>query len=68
MQFKLLGTDTRYVYFGTARQWVEPGDVVDVDESAAANYACQNELWEPVLGLPATTGPAPTSPPARSTP
>lgn len=66
-QFRLLGTDTRYVYLGTGRQWVEPGDVVDVDDSVVESYACQTELWEPVPGFPASTGPVPTSsPPASS--
>ena len=61
MQFRFLGTDARYVFFGTPRGWIEPGDVIEVDDNAVENYACQTELWESVSGSPASV-PAPTSP------
>ena len=65
MQFKFLGTSTRYVFFGTPRGYVEPGDVIDVDDSAVENYVCQTELWAAVQAAPPTV-PSPTpSPPTQ---
>lgn len=62
-QYKFLGDDARYVAFGTARGWVEPGDVIDVDDDAVENYACQAELWEPAAKPAVAPAPAPSTTP-----